>query len=58
MEYVTIGELENDLMQIDDDLLSMEYPKFFSSYFLVNKIFLFLQKSDYLIIHTFNDNIT
>jgi hypothetical protein len=34
-EYVVIDELQNDLIQIDDDLLSMEYPEFFTNYFLV-----------------------
>ena len=37
-DYVSLGELENDLIQLDDDLLSMEYPKFFSNYFLVSSI--------------------
>jgi len=37
-DYVSLGELENDLIQLDDDLLSMEYPKFFSNYFLVSFI--------------------
>lgn len=33
-EYVTLHELENDLIQLDDDTLSMEFPKFFTNYFL------------------------
>lgn len=33
-EYVQMDELENDLIQLDSDLLSMEFPRFFSNYFL------------------------
>lgn len=33
-EYVTLHELENDLIQLDNDTLSMEFPKFFTNYFL------------------------
>jgi hypothetical protein len=35
-EYVQMDELENDLIQLDSDLLSMEFPRFFSNYFLVS----------------------
>lgn len=34
-EYVVTDELENDLIQIDTDLLSMEYPQFLTNYFMV-----------------------
>ena len=37
-EYVLIDELENDLIQLDNDLLSMELPKFLSNYFLVSPL--------------------
>ena len=40
-DFVSLGELENDLIQLDDDVLSMEYPKFFTNYFLVGT-FLYL----------------
>ncbi len=40
-EYVQLDELENDLIQLDSDLLSMEFPKFFSNYFLVNFVYIF-----------------
>ncbi|RNA37684.1 vacuolar sorting-associated 33B [Brachionus plicatilis] len=33
-EYVTLTELENDLIRIDDDVLSMEYPDFLPNYFM------------------------
>ncbi|CAF0708878.1 unnamed protein product [Brachionus calyciflorus] len=33
-EYVSIGELENDLIRIDNDILSMENLNFFTDYFL------------------------
>ncbi len=35
-EYVVLDELENDLIQLDSDILSMELPKFFTNYFLVS----------------------
>lgn len=35
-EYVVMGELQNDFVVLDDDLMSMEYPQFFSNYFLVS----------------------
>jgi hypothetical protein len=34
-EYVTFGELQNDFVVLDDDVMSMEYPQFLSNYFLV-----------------------
>lgn len=34
-EYIVFGELQNDFVVLDDDLMSMEYPQFFSNYFLV-----------------------
>jgi len=33
-EYVILDELENDLIQLDNDILSMEFPRFFTNYFL------------------------
>ena len=36
-EYVTLTELENDLIRIDDDVLSLEYPNFLPNYFLVKQ---------------------
>lgn len=35
-EYVVLDELENDLIQLDSDILSMEFSKFFTNYFLVS----------------------
>lgn len=34
-EYVVFGELQNDFIVLDDDLMSMEYPQFLTNYFLV-----------------------
>jgi hypothetical protein len=34
-EYVNFGELELDLIQLDTDILSMEYRDFFKNYYLV-----------------------
>ncbi len=33
-EYVVLDELENDLIKLDNDILSMEFPRFFTNYFL------------------------
>lgn len=33
-EYVVQDELENDLIQLDNDILSMEFPRFYTNYFL------------------------
>ena len=41
-DYVTLAELENDLVNFDIDLVSMELPKFFSNYFLVSRPLTFL----------------
>ena len=37
-EYTSLGELEIDLIQLDTDILSMEYKDFFKDYFLVSLI--------------------
>ena len=36
-EFVILDELENDLIQLDNDILSMEFPKFFINHFLVSQ---------------------
>ena len=38
-EYVTIGEVENDLIRLDHNILSMENIRFFSDYFMVFHFF-------------------